>query len=258
MSENYNIFKVLNFKEKETIHSAMIAAIASRNPQSRNEFFNMLKKKKVISGENPNKDLAKTFRTEIDSLTHPDSIDFNSNEKGHWIKNEVQLWESVKRNGGNVSVNRGRADIWIGTNNGNNDSEQYRLIIENKINAGNQDHQLRRYYRYLTETSEKKNRRLFAGLFFLCPISNDHFKQQAHESAKKYKNESKLNDQERPPTEYAIITYKDDILPWLEKVWETDNDDFRKVVNDYYELVVELVKGRERNWKPQKNSLINV
>lgn len=250
MSENYNIFKVLNFKEKEPIHSAMIAAIVSHDSQSRNEFFKMLKQKKVIFAENPSKDLDKTFKTEIDCLTRPDSIDFNS--KRHWIDTEVNLSETVNREGtGKVSVNRGRADIWIGAN--KKVDKPYRLIIENKINAGNQYHQLRRYYRYLTG-----NNRENAGLFFLCPIPSDHFRQQANESAEKYKNESKVNGEERSATKYAIITYKDDILPWLEKVWETVSGDFRKVVNDYYELVVDLVKDRDRNWEPKKSSLINV
>lgn len=223
MSENYNIFKVLHFEEKENIHSTMIAAIASHDSNSRNAFFNMLKEK--------------AFGEKIEELIK--TIDFNSNEKGHWIKNEVRLWESVERSTGKVSVNRGRADIWIGTNNGKKDSEQYRLIIENKINAGNQDHQLRRYYRYLTD---KNKRREFAGLFFLCPIFNDHFKQQADESAKKYNKESKVDSEERPDTKFAIITYKDDIIPWLEKIKKTANDgDFLKVVNDYLELVNLLV-----------------
>ena len=230
---DYNIFKVLHFEEKETIHSAMIASIASYDSNSKDLFFNMLKKK---AKENV---IGNAFDGKIEDLIT--TIDFNSNEKGHWIKNEVQLWESVVRDSGKVSVNRGRADIWIGTNNGKNDSEQYRLIIENKINAGNQDHQLRRYFRYLTG-----ERRKFAGLFFLCPISNDHFKQQAKESAKKYNKESKVDDKERPDTNYAIISYKDDIIPWLEKVIKTANgDDFRKVVSDYLELVNLLIKKKE-------------
>lgn len=245
MSDNYNIFKVLNFKEKETIHSAMIAAIASHDSQSRNEFFKMLKQKKVIFAENPSKDLDKTFETEIDCLTRPDSIDFNS--KRHWIDTEVNLSETVNREGkGRVSVNRGRADIWIGTN--KKVDKPYRLIIENKINAGNQYHQLRRYYRYLTGNSREN-----AGLFFLCPIFSDHFRQQANESAEKYNNESKVNDKERSATKYAIITYKEDIVPWLKEVKKTAKGDFRKVVNDYYELVVELVKIWEPNWEPNKD-----
>lgn len=248
MSENYNIFKVLNFKEKETIHSAMIAAIASYNDKSRESFFGMLMRiaeKKAIG---------KAFDKKIEFMIK-NTIDFNSNKFGHWIKNEAQLWESVNRNTGKVSVNRGRADIWIGTNreiwkgtDGKDETKQYRLIIENKISAGNQDHQLRRYYRYLTETSEKKNHREFAGLFFLCPIYDDHFKQQANESAKTYNNESKKGDE----TNYAVITYKDDIIPWLKEVMKTAKDDFRKVVNDYYELVVDLVKDRDPNWDDNK------
>ena len=182
MSENYNIFKVLNFKEKETIHSAMIAAIASYNDKSRESFFGMLMRiaeKKAIG---------KAFDKKIEFMIK-NTIDFNSNKFGHWIKNEAQLWESVNRNTGKVSVNRGRADIWIGTNreiwkgtDGKDETKQYRLIIENKISAGNQDHQLRRYYRYLTETSEKKNHREFAGLFscvrFMMIISSNKLMNQ--------------------------------------------------------------------------------
>ena len=244
MSENYNIFKVLKFERKETIHSAMIAAIASYDSNGKDLFFNMLKKK---AKENV---IGNAFDKKIEKLIK--TIDFNSIKEGHWIRNEVQLWESVERNTGKVSVNRGRADIWIGTNrkiwnetDGKTETKQYRLIIENKINAGNQDHQLRRYYRYL-----KDKRREFAGLFFLCPIFNDHFKQQAIESAQKYKDkngndkESKVDGKGRPETEFAIITYKDDIIPWLADVKETSSGDFLKVVSDYHELVVSLVE----NW----------
>lgn len=241
MSEYYNIFKVLNFKEKETIHSAMIAAIASYNRNSRKLFFSMLQdkaKESVIGG---------AFEGNIDDLIT--SIDFNSNEKGHWIKNEVQLWESVNRKTGKVSVNRGRADIWIGTNreiwkgtDGKDETKQYRLIIENKINAGNQDHQLRRYYRYLTG-----NDRINAGLFFLCVKNCEYCKQQAEDSAKRFDSES--GDKREHPTKYSIITYEKDIKDWLEDVMKTvSNEDFLKVVRDYKELVDELVD----NWNPKR------
>lgn len=238
MSKNYNIFKVLHFEEKETIHSAMIASIASYNQQSREAFFQTLKSKKVIKAETPAVNSEETFEKKIDCLIDPDSpdsIDFNSNINGHWIDTEVNLTESVIRNGKQISVNRGRADIWIGTN---KDIEKpYRLIIENKINAGNQYHQLRRYYRYLTGDNRK-----FAGLFFLCPIYNNAFREQALSSAKKYNNESKVDGKERTVTEFAILTYKDDIIPWLNKVKENaDDDDFLKVVDDYLELVNLLV-----------------
>ena len=231
MSKNYNIFKVLHFEEKETIHSAMIAAIVSHNQQSREAFFQTLKSKIVINAETPEE----TFEKKIDCLIAPDSIDFNSNIKGHWIDTEVNLTESVIRDGKQVSVNRGRADIWIGTN---KDIEKpYRLIIENKINAGNQYHQLRRYYRYLTG-----NDRINAGLFFLCVKNCEYYKQQAQDSAKTFNSESGNNKDHL--TEYAIITYEDDIIPWLVKVKENARGVFLKVVSDYHELVVSLVK----NW----------
>lgn len=237
MNENYNIFKVLKFERKETIHSAMIAAIASHDSQSRDEFFKMLKKKKVISAESPSMDLDKTFETEIDCLTCPDSMDFSS--KRHWIDTEVNLSETVNREGkGRVSVNRGRADIWIGTN--KNVKEPYRLIIENKINAGNQYRQLRRYYRYLTG-----NDRINAGLFFLCVKNCEYCKQQAEDSAKRFDSES--GDKRDCLTKYSIITYEEDILDWLKEVMKTADCDFYKIVRDYFELVDELVK----NWKPK-------
>lgn len=40
---DYNIFKVLKFERKETIHSAMIVAIASHDERCKNSFFKMLK-----------------------------------------------------------------------------------------------------------------------------------------------------------------------------------------------------------------------
>ena len=40
---NYNIFKVLKLERKETIHSAMIVAIASHDEKCKDSFFKMLK-----------------------------------------------------------------------------------------------------------------------------------------------------------------------------------------------------------------------
>lgn len=244
MDENYNIFKVLHFEEKETIHSAMIAAIVSYNFQSREAFYQMLEKKKVIKSGVATE---KTYKEKINCLKS--SIDYKSNEDGQWIDTEVNLRETVLRKDKQVSVNRGRADIWIGTNrkvwngtDGKTETKQYRLIIENKINADNQDRQLRRYYRYLTG-----NKRENAGLFFLCVKNCEYCKQQAEDSAKTFDSES--GDKRDHLTEYAIITYEDDIKHWLEEVMKTVNGDFLKVVIDYYELVAELVK----KWKPKKD-----
>lgn len=243
MSENYNIFKVLKLQNKETIHSAMIAAIASHNPQSRESFYEMLKKKQVFKSGTVTEN---TFTKEIKCLNL--SIDYNSNRQ--WIDTEKNLKETVLRKDKQVSVNRGRADIWIGTNrktwngaDGKAETKQYRLIIENKINADNQNRQLRRYYRYLTG-----NNRENAGLFFLCVKNCEYCRHQAEDSAITYNSESGNN--RNHPTEYSIITYEEDIKNWLEEVMKTADGDFLKVVKDYYKLVTEeLVK----KWKPKKD-----
>ena len=200
----YNIFKVLKFDRKETIHSAMIAAIASHDAKSRIAFFNMLKKK--------------AFENEINLLL--DSIDFDSNKDGQWINTEVVLDKTDKED------TWGRADIWVGTN--KKDTKKYRLIIENKIDAEFQYRQIRGYYRYLIDGS-----RVFAGLFVLCPEYRiaetiEHIKE-------KYNKESVDED-----TKCAIITYEQDIKNWLEEVKKSASGDFLKVVDDYLDIVESL------------------
>ena len=237
MSDNYNIFTELHLEKKETFHSAMIAAIASHDEKSQNAFFEMLSKAvnrdmddRIITDHILDK---KSFNNNFEELKN--SIDRN-NGKHRWIDNEVHLSETIKNETSNEYRDRGRADIWVGTNK-DDAKPKYRLIIENKINAGNQYRQLRRYYRYLTG-----NNRENAGLFFLCVMDNDDFRQQAKYSAQIFNSES--NGKEKDTTKFAIITYKDDIIPWLKEVINKAVGDFKKVVSDYLNLVESLVK----NW----------
>ena len=214
---NYNIFKALKLERKETIHSAMIVAIASHDSHSREGFFEMLKKK--------------AFGEEIKLLI--DSIKFEDKSEGKWIDTEVDLKETVNRNGKQVSVDRGRADIWIGTNN-KDAKTQYRLIIENKIDAGFQYRQLRKYYRYLTDENSRK----IAGLFVLCVKDDEEFMDKAAEAAKEFNSESKTYDDKDKYTKYAIVTYKD-IITWLEDVIkETEEGDFKTAVKQYKEIIM--------------------
>lgn len=240
MSETYNIFKELNFERKETFHSAMIAAIASHDEESQKAFFEMLSRAVNTNTDNRiiNEHLLdrNVFNDRFERLQRTINRD---NEKHLWIDNEVHLIEKIENQNTRKTEyrDRGRADIWIGTNE-ESEKDMYRLIIENKINAGNQYRQLRRYYRYLTG-----NDRINAGLFFLCVLDNDVYRQQAKDSAHTFKSES--NDKETDITKFAIITYENDIKHWLEKVMENAKDDYLKVVSNYYELVVSLVE----NWK---------
>ena len=250
MEDKYNIFRELHLERKETIHSAMIAAIVAHDEICRKYFFEMLKNK--------------GYEEKIKELQG--SIDYND-IKHKWIDTEVNLKEYVYRDKQDniiqddidvnekediekekILVNRGRADIWIGTNKEN--SKKYRLIIENKIGADNQDHQLRRYYRYLTGIYSKDtvDTRKFAGLFFLCVNGDDNDKAKAAESAKKYSRESKdLEGEERPDTDYKILTYKD-IREWLDKVIKDDNTkegNFKEAVKQYKKMVKECVIGKQ-------------
>lgn len=231
MEDNYNVFKVLKLERKEMIHSAMIASIIAHDKICRDEFFKMLI-------DSLNKDINKK------SIKDPKQIEeaINNLQKtivdnsGHsWISTEVVLTETVEKKieetKESIKRIRGRADIWIGTNS-EDSKEKYRLIIENKIGAENQDHQLRRYYRYLIGKDSNGIPRKNAGLFFLC-VNGDEAK--AQESAKTFDTESNgLKDEE---TQYAIITYND-IKEWLKVVIsKVEDGNFKEVVKQYKKMV---------------------
>lgn len=233
MEENYNVFMKLNLVKKETFHSAMIAAIIEHDKFSRDKFLERLKDSLHNKKMNPNIDLDlfminkefEKFKRTLDTT--------NNNHK--WIDTENVLKKLNKKDG---DEDWGRADIWIGTNKAMNESEdRYRLIIENKIDAGFQYRQLRGYYRYLIEEPRK-----FAGLFVLCVNNNEAFREKADKAAVFFNTES----QKGKPTQYAIITYENEIIPWLENVKEESTGDFKKVVSDYLELVESLV-GEKKN-----------
>jgi hypothetical protein len=106
---------------------------------------------------------------------------------------------------------------------------------------------LRKYYRYLTGFGKSTDKfpRNFAGLFFLCVNNNEEYIKQANDSAKTFPSES--NGREKDLTKYAIITYEDDIIPWLCDVLEKSTGSFKKAVGDYLELVNSLVDEKKKN-----------
>lgn len=228
---NYNIFKELKLERKESIHSSMIVAIASHNLECRNLFFEMLKN--VYHSEVESNIMHKN-NNNIEGLTEnlkklEEAI--NSENYTRWINTEHRLKETV----GNENRERGRADIWIG----NRNKPSYRIIIENKIDAKDQSHQLRRYYRYLTG-NERKN----AGLFYLCLKKDEESHRKAIKSAEKFHQESKDID-----TDYHILTYEHDIKNWLKDVLSVKDLEpgFKYAVEQYLEIV-DLITQEE---KPQ-------
>ena len=234
MNDNYNIFKELKLTRKELFHSAMITAIVSHKDDTKSKelFFEMLNKS---LNNDINKSIVKdphAFISGIDNLMKPESIDwFNTNHL--WIDNEVYLIEKLETNTGEtIERERGRADIWIGSNLYNNGVLPYRLIIENKIDAPFQSYQLRKYYRYLTS----KNQRQFGGLFVLC-LKN------RIEETKKHIEETfptESNDKICDKTNCAIITYNENIKQWLLDVEKEAKGNFKLAVNDYLDIVNSL------------------
>ena len=90
MSENYNIFKVLKFERKETIHSAMIAAIIEHDEHNWTTFFNLLEEKGKEKGFN------------VSALR--DSINFSDNKHHKWIDTEKVLEKLNKKDGENIYI----------------------------------------------------------------------------------------------------------------------------------------------------------
>lgn len=218
MSEKTNnIFKLLKFERKETIHSAMIATIIAHDENYWNSFFDLLEERGKEKGFK-----VKALR---------DSINFSDNETHKWIDTENVLVKLKNKK----NTDWGRADIWIGTNKGENEpGDKYRLIIENKIDAGFQYRQLRGYFRYLHEKPRE-----FAGLFVLCVKADEEFVKKAEVAAKHFDKESMWNEEtQEVKTQYAIITYAD-IKDWLEKVIVNDTNDpkFNDIVKDYLSIV---------------------
>lgn len=209
---NYNIFKVLKFERNESFHSRMIVAIASYNDNCRKLFFEMLENK--IESDVDNKNNLNILYRKI-----------NDEDYKRWINCEHTLKDR------NRDKEWGRADIWIG----NKDKESsYRAIIENKIDANDKWHQLRRYYRYLN--SKGRNN---AGLFYLCLKPNKKRIKKIEASARKYNNES-VNYE----TKYYILTYEYDIKEWLRKVLEIEGlePEFEYAVKQYSEVIDSITK----------------
>lgn len=217
MNKNaFNIFNALKIESNEVIHTRMLVAIASQNDDCRNLFFDML------AGKGDSQKI-NALRTVINK--EQDSKKQYSN----WIKTEHKLTERVGKN----IRDRGRADIWLG-NRAKPSYPRYRVIIENKIKARDQYRQLRRYFRYLTGEN-----RVNAGLYYLCLKDDEKSLKGFKASIEKFNSETSKED-----TICHIITYKCDIINWLNKILELDSlePDFRMCVEQYLEILHQITK----------------
>lgn len=205
----FSIFQELGYIHAELFHSRMIKIIATQNG-ARELFWDMLEKKLEEYGLDNRP--AKLLKEDISATGYK-----------NWIVNERELKEIVA---GKVR-DRGRADIFI-SNKTRESVPSYRIVIENKLDAIHQPHQLRKYYRYLTG-----NNRVNAGLFYLCN-KWEKKKSIALHNAEPYKSESRKEDL----TKFAVLTYEEDIKAWLEAILKLALDpEFKSVVKQYLELI---------------------
>jgi hypothetical protein len=211
--ENYNIFDILNINCEELKHSLFISNLLdTKGKHKQNDLFLKLFideiQDKFISDKNV---ILKHFNTEK-------SISITENHIGY---------KSEDRSNG------GRIDILI------NDGH-YNIIIENKINAGDQEKQMYRYYNF------DKN----APLIYLTLRDELPSKESiTHE-----------NETLRENIDFISISYKNEIKNWIQSCIKAafNKPLIRETLIQYQFLINELTNQSNNNKMSQEiRSLIN-
>lgn len=189
-----NIFKLLKIESKENFHSRFIAEVLKHDKKAKELFIFHLNK----AIEKCNSSKPKIY------INHSD----------YKILNEKTL-KGNKEN---------RVDIFL-----HDHPSLNRIIIENKIYAGDQPNQLSRYHSYLIKEQEKP----YCGTLFYLTLEG---KDATNYSKKKLrKNEN-----------YFLISYKREIKNWLDEILinkEVVLDAKMKVfVEDYKQIINDLIK----------------
>jgi len=197
--ENFNVFNILGLTSKEMIHSKFIAMLL--DPKAEHTMGDLFIKLFI--------DILKKNHSGMDNYT----IDYSDVSD---IKVETEK-----------SIINGRIDILITKGNNN-------IIIENKIYAGDQDDQLKRYHEYCPD----------AVLLYLT-LDGDT---PSEKSAKELKD----------GTDYYCISYREDILNWLELcIKETAKSPFLRETLNQYILLIKQLTGQTRSRK-MKNEVLDI
>lgn len=164
-NEDFNIFEKLSLESKELIHSKFIESVLNYSEEFFNLFFS-----DILTIKSKGKVMRQDFRDYKIDIEH----NLSSGEK------------------------YGRADIWIGENS-KQTLPRNRIIIENKIYAGEQPKQLDRYNKYLNDNPKERK----GWLFYLTLEGKKASKNSATQS------------------NYHPISYNE-IITWLEKCQKSD------------------------------------
>ena len=172
--ENFNVFKILNLSTSEVrTHSAFLAELLNPN-----------------GSHNQGAIYLQLFIDKMNSYL-PD------NNKVHgFVCDKAEVF--VEKRIGTINENKtegGNIDILIKDING------YEIVIENKINAGDQENQLIRYWNYI---KEKNGILLYLNL-------------DSHEASGYSTEDKNVNISLQNNRDYFVISYSDFIIEWLEE-----------------------------------------
>jgi hypothetical protein len=200
--ENFNVFSILGLERREVqAHSAFIAHLLNANGRHGFgdafliEFISVLKEKNFENQDKEENIKEFEFKTERSTI-----------KKEHFIsKNYMPIKEEVlsKAQGGYI-------DILISENSSSGNI----IMIENKIYAGEQKHQLRRYHNAFT-----------SGLLVYLTLDG---KPSSEKSAR--------------TIPYKCMSYEEDIIDWLEECQKiaVDNPVVRETIKQYKNLIKKL------------------
>ena len=202
---NFNIFQILGVQSNEIRHSAFLAELLNvqgshaQGSKYLDLFLEHLKMNNIV-------------------------FDFDSKTSKTFVEYHIGEVDNEKKEGGYI-------DILIC------DNQNRCIAIENKIYAGDQDYQLKRYYNHLNNQSDSIL--LYLNLFGGKPSkeSYDDLEENRH---------------------YRIITYHYDILHWLEKcLKESVNLPIvRETIQQYSTLIKKLTNQTHNH--TMDNEIINL
>jgi hypothetical protein len=201
--EKFNLFSILNRERKEvTTHSRFLAELLSPSG-SHGQGYDYL-------------------RFFIEMLDNENLKDFDY--KSATVKAELNIGNE-KDNNAKKLIYWGQIDTFIKDKNGNC------IVIENKIDAGDQREQLLRYYDYLNCS---KNRFKTKSLYYLTPEGK----------APELKSLSNIDGRSLTIDDFKIISFKNFITAWLEKCLNHSNSipNLRETINQYLRIVKKITK----------------
>jgi hypothetical protein len=197
---NFNIFKILDVQSNEVKHSAFLAELLN------------------VQGSHGQGSIYLDL-----FLSQLKVEDFDSKTSNVFVEYRIGEVDNGKKEGGNI-------DILL------QDKENRNIIIENKIYAGDQPLQLKRYHNFLIKQNGGK-------LFYLNLFGDEPSKDSLDDLIEN--------------TDYYIISYQTDILQWLEKCLKESVDlpKIRETVQQYITLIKNLTNQSSNN--TMDNEIIN-